>query len=381
MKTFEIGDIVAFNSHPYFPHPFEKPAVVISGESILTPPLMVIGEILIHRKGSYDPQDGTEIFQKDSKSCKCYWYNHDAHQFEESWFLDTQLKLIQAKEQVIDDVSLNFNVIFKTAALEVGKKKSAKSTKNGFESNTETFINSFVAPVMQVIQVKKTESKEPKYHEETGKPLRIVDKYQLKCKWYNPRAQKFSEKFLPINLIQRIPTYTQGILEYIQKAAENQLTYLVTDTNGNPVLFQIKTVFFLNGWYHYQGVDLIKNSFYAVQISPEKLLTNHIDPVILENWPKFTEEKELIPIADFLERNKSSKYIQVTYKSYHGEITTRTLSKWKIEDFKFPNVKSNLKDSDQFNLEPFLVAYCHLRDAERRFRLDKIRKVNVLNIP
>jgi len=377
MKTFEIGDIVAFNSHPYFPHPFEKTSVVISGESILTPPLMVIGEILIHRKGSYDPQDGVEIFQKGSKSCKCYWYNHDSHQFEESWFLESQLNLIQKKEEVQIDGLLHSNIIFKTAEIEVGKRKSALSTKNGFTSTTETHINSFVAPVMQVIQVKKAENKEPKYHEETGNPLRIVDKYQLKCKWYNPKAQKFSEKFLPINLVQRVPSYTQENLEYIHKSVENQSIYLITQENRTPILFQVKSVFFLNGWYYFKGYDFIKNSSHSVPIDPENLLSEVVDSVITERWPDFDESYELIYLTDFLKINKSKPYLQIQYESYHGEVTTRTISKWKIEDFKFPDAG----DPEKSIFVSHLVAYCHLRDAERRFRLDKIRKVNVLNIP
>lgn len=377
MIIFDIGDTVTFNSHPYFPHPFEKTSVVISGESTLTPPFMVIGEILVHRKGNYDPQDGAEIFKKDSISCKCYWYNHDAQQFEESWFLESQLKLIQKKEEVNNEELLCSKVIFKTAALEVGKKKSAKSTKNGFASTTETFINSFVAPVMQVIQVKKAENKEPKYHEETGKPLRIVDKYQVKCKWYNPRAQKFSEKFLPINLVQRVPSYTQENLEYIQKSVENQSTYLITQENRSPILFQVKSVFFLNGWYYFKGYDFIKNSSHSVPIDPENLLSEVVDSVITERWPDFDESNELIYLTDFLKINKSKPYLQIQYESYHGEVTTRTISKWKIEDFKLPNTG----DPEKSIFVSHLVAYCHLRDAERRFRLDKIRKVNVLNIP
>lgn len=376
MENFALGDIVAFKSHPYSSIQNSIFETVIAGESLSTPPLMVIGEILTHNRGSYDPKDGEEIYGKYSKSCKCIWFNHDQYQFEEVWLSEKQLKLIQKSEDISHEDLLHSNVIFKTASLETGKKKSPLSFKNGTETRVVNPILSFVAPIMQVISIKKAEEKDPKYDEKTGEPARITAKYLAKCKWFNPKGNKYSEKFLPLALLERVPVYGAELLEKISEMIRDLPTLHINEPNSEtPVLLQVSSSFCLNGRYYLQGFDLIRNKPHAFLINPDVDLPEIIKPTV-ESWPKF-ETNKLISKENILSAHISEyKYFRIKYASFHGEVTTRTVEGQSISDF---TIFKNSGDDEPQKIKHF-VGYCLLRNAERRFRLDRIQSIQVLNV-
>lgn len=377
MGNFVLGDIVAFKSHPYSSIQNSVFETLISGESFLAPPIMVIGEILTHNKGSYDSKDGEEIYGKGSKSCKCFWFNHDQCQFEEAWFSEKQLKLIQKSEVIGHEELLNSNVIFKTASLETGKKKLSLSSKNGIQTRVENYIMSFVAPTMQVISVKKTEVKDPKYDEKTGKETRITCTYLAKCKWFNPKGHKFSEKFMPIALLERAPVYGSEILEKISNLVNDQSTLYIKKLGiETPFLLQVNACFSLNGNYYLQGFELVRNKPDAFLVVPNVDLPDAISPII-EAWPKFNIHNEIISLEDFLIAHLGAySFFKIRYASFHGEVTIRTIEGHSLSDFI---VFKNIGNDEKQKIKHF-VGYCLLRNAVRHFRLDRIQSIQVLNV-
>ncbi|WP_163380150.1 WYL domain-containing protein [Cyclobacterium sp. SYSU L10401] len=377
MENFVLGDIVAFKSHPYSSIQNSVFETVIAGESLLTPPLMVIGEILMHNRGSYDPKDGEEIHKKGSKSCKCFWFNHDQYQFEDAWISEKQLKLIQKSEVVSQEDLLYSNVIFKTASLETGKKKSSLSSKNGVQTRVDNHILSFVAPTMQVISVKKAEEKDPKYDEKTGKQARITGKYLAKCKWFNPKGHKFSEKFMPLAVLERVPFYGSEILEKISELVKEQTTlHIIKSGDKIPILLQVSSSFCLNGKYYLQGFDLVRNKPDTFLVEPNIDFPEAISPIV-ESWPKFDSQNEIISIDEFLNAHFGDyKYFKIRYASFHGEVTSRTIEAKSISDYE---VFKNPGDTSKQSIKHF-VGHCLLRNAERRFRLERIQSIQVLNI-
>ncbi|WP_339904670.1 WYL domain-containing protein [uncultured Cyclobacterium sp.] len=377
MENFVLGDIVAFKSHPYSSIQNSVFETVIAGESLLTPPLMVIGEILMHTRGSYDPKDGVEIHKKGSKSCKCFWFNHDQLQFEEAWISEKQLKLIQKSEVISQEDLLYSNVIFKTASLETGKKKSSLSSKNGTQTRVDNYILSFVAPAMQVISVKKAEEKDPKYDEKTGQQARIIDQYLAKCKWFNPKSNKFSEKFIPLALLERLPVYGAEILEKISEMVNEQTTLQIKKSGTKiPILLQVSSSFCLNGSYYLQGIDLVKNKPDSFLIEPDTGLPDTVSP-ILESWPKFNNHNEIISVKDFISDYLGKyRFFKIRYGSFHGEVTNRTVEGKTISDFL---IFKNQEDKEKQEIKHF-VGHCLLRNAVRHFRLDRIQSIQVINI-
>jgi len=377
MSNFVLGDIVAFKTHPYSSIQNLVFKTLISGEPILTPPMMVIGEVLTHNIGSYDPNDGEEKYGKGTKSYKCFWFNHDQYQFEEAWFTEKQLKLVQKAMVISHEGLLNSNVIFKTASLESGKQRFSLSSKNGVQTRVENFIMSFVAPTMQVTSVKKAEGKDPRYDERTGKETRISCRYVAKCKWFNPKGHKFSEKFLPIALLERTPVYKSETLERISNLIKEQSTlYIKKSDTEIPFLLEISSCFSLNGHYYLQGFDLVRNKPDAFLVDPNVDLPDAQIPII-EQWPKFDNHNEIISIEDFLNAHLGvHRFFKIKYVSFYGNITTRTIEGHSLSDFTV--LKNN--GSDEKQKFKHFVGFCFLRNAVRHFRLDRIQSIQVLNI-
>ncbi len=406
MSDFNIGDIVALNSHPYTD---SLTAVVITGEPQFIPPLMVVIEVLKEFKDLYDEKTSEEISKKGNAQCKCLWYSSKSHQFEEAWISSKLLKHVKyyylddSLESSLENSSIqnkNTNsleiseeniseknrkalygrlVLLKTYRIEGGKKKSSISIEsdpfNG--SKDKNIINpllSYVSPVMQIIQVleaKATDKKEPEFDQKTGERKRFISKWLVKCKWYNPN-DKLSEKLLPIECLELIPIVPYELLERVQEKIKEEGFYKYKKTVILP-----QKLYILNGFYFFKACDFILNKITDIEITSNTELMDAPSYYVFEAPVFDFENGEALPddyfisqYVDFVGKGISTKaYLRIKYQSRTGKISNRTL-----KDYVLVNIEEGTKQV------AYLRGYCMTRKAIRNFRIDRIEKMQVLII-
>ncbi|WP_312296581.1 hypothetical protein [Chryseobacterium sp.] len=130
MESFSTGDFVCLKNHPYFE---DNSFIKIASNANMTPPIMVIGEIL--NKNEYNSLSDKAV----GKQFKCYYYSHKEGKFHNTWFKEDQVKkldsintyldlekLISIEDYEIDDLKktyLNNLVCLKNVDFELNKKK------------------------------------------------------------------------------------------------------------------------------------------------------------------------------------------------------------------------------------------------------------------
>ena len=100
-----IGSIVVLHSHPYKQ---DVQNVLISGDSQLLSPLMVVIETLEETKDQHDERTGLLQTKKGSAQCKCIWFSGKTHLFEEQWINSELLVIIDSNEIT----SINYDEIY-----------------------------------------------------------------------------------------------------------------------------------------------------------------------------------------------------------------------------------------------------------------------------
>lgn len=158
-KIFSIGDIVTLKSHPYI---LDNTSVIVSGDQLSLPPLMIITEI---GKSSYRSAEK----KHDTYKYDCIWFSPKSFKFESAEVYEDQLKLIQKAKPVIEAESLErgLKANFKTVSFELGKKKSVlsyddNSVGNGAPNTAINALLAFLPPVLQCLSPEPYKSKHPK---------------------------------------------------------------------------------------------------------------------------------------------------------------------------------------------------------------------------
>jgi hypothetical protein len=383
MESFKIGDIVSSNQHPYF-ETYQKS--IISGEHLMTPPMMVVVEVLLILKNEHSEESGEKILEEGMANCKCIWFSSKTYQFEDHWFYSNQLKHIKEKKRNSDEIELKVGatVSLKTIKLELKKKKSSLSVEHSYNESKDkksiTSLLSFVSPVMQVLQIKKTESKEIKFDMKSGKQKRFYPKTEVKCKWFNPSADKFTEKFLPLEVLLVLPMIGNKKIDEINMVIYNR-GILVTEQT----LFRPSAIYFRSGFYLLSGFDFIKNKSIDIPISDDFVVKTEKDLYV-----KIAPDFKLIPshrgkewsekssIDSLLKDSVSNRYFTtIKYKNREEKLTTRTVS-----DIKLHSTLERLETATETTLVEvlYLEAYCHLRETIRYFKVDRVISIKQLNL-
>jgi len=387
-NEINIGDIVTLNSHPFFQ---SVQAVIISGESQLLPPLMVVLEFLKETKDQYDEKTGDEQTKKGNAQCKCMWYSHKTHQFEEAWLTSKSLKLIKAnpisltKNDLFQESTSFKSVSLKTIDLEMGKLKSSLSK----DENNQTIINepksiinpllSFVSPIMEILQVTevKDSDKEPQYDTKTGKQKRYFSKWSVKCKWFNPSGDKFSEKFLPIDALQVIEAVNEEALKELNKAIDSDQFILIDKAVTNSVkqsIIKPLSIVFRSGQYYLIGYDYCLNKKLEIKIP--------FQPTIVEEYfhdsaPSFTYLREANTtksvtdeIKECIEKGLQEQCIlRVKYMNKADRVTYKTMTNYSV-------LSAKETEKDIFYLTGQSISH----KEERTLRLDRILSIQTLNL-
>lgn len=392
MNTVKLGHLYSLKNHPYDADIID---VQIAGYAAMSPPILVISEIL-NSPTEYDSDSG----EVKPKQVRAIYYSHKSHKFENYWFDIKQLKSLIANQCVETDLHnngeintlvdkasiLEYNketsileikkkfvgnqVILKSCDYELGKKKISESINNSKKSKTINSHLDFLPPVLTVIDVKKNEEKN-NYNPKTGNLRKISSVFILKCKWYNPMSGGFSEDFIPIDTIQIIePTNILSSISHLINnktfIKQNSSNALVLESSEvlNHTYIQILSISFNHYKYIIEYFDFFRQKKSYIDLSTIIIGSNHIslDDLILTSIPKYDDQsKKILNVEDFV--FTPGNYYRITYKDMHERITKRIIY-----------VKLFVKKT-------IVVADCLLRDgSERHFRIkDAILRIEKLN--
>ena len=386
MDKLNIGDLVSLKSHPFN----------IFNESLIgafvdnTPPIMVISEVL--KSNSYDTES-EEVDTETNKVKKlpnqylCYFYSSKTSSFEKHWFKQNEIKKIDSdietnQEKVTkteDKVSLlnkykDNLVVLKSADLELSKKKTTWSrTKEEDINKTQAFLE-FLPPVMTVIDVVENQNfNKDRVNPKNGEIKRESCKFLLKCKWFNPIKQTFSEEIIPYKILQLVE-FNSNKIEVIERGINTKNVFQLIEKDLNISLENSRYSF--NKYIIELKEVVIQN--HLMKIFYKNLINNKIESKIIENLEIIDSEKEFKQFVDSEFPNYSNseynnplklewqkdKFYKIDYLDKKGKFTTRIITNCKVEEFETEDDEKDVK---------FVIANCLLRDGKiRHFRLSNI---------
>jgi hypothetical protein len=236
---FNLGDIVTIKSNPIL----EKNRNSLQGieKLVFVPPFMIITEIIKEKP-------------KNKFKLKCLYYSHKQARFVDGYFdseviislslseLRKSAKILNDKKHLEDQLNkkdeLNLSDKDKEEIKEINKTiKTKKATLEKWESwfpkdsskkiseiveNLGSLVvvfktlfledafkdtslirqGQFLSPFMTIKAIEMEKGDNNIYDKQSGKVIREVSLYKIKCMWYNPIDCKFSEEwFIPEALI------------------------------------------------------------------------------------------------------------------------------------------------------------------------------------
>lgn len=335
--------------------------------------------------------------------CKCVWFSPKDHQFANAWINADFLKIIKIPSSIepIFDISVaDYFVELKTNSLEHSKKRSTFKYSNDTDTSIITADLSYVSPVMQIISYTARENiKRNKIENENSE--REQSEYIVKCKYYNGYADKMSEVELPIDALKIVRQPEANIMQNIQQAILNKkyalITYFIsvnsvstrlTSSKSRKIKIELSKIlikpqkifnrtcrFYLTGYDFYHNINIDVN---ILNIDSIKV----IDSYFSERLPIFDNSKgkltiELISktkIENLIKKIGKKRFLYITYEDQYSNHSKRTLKDYSlVEGFEIDSLGIKKEYS-------YLKAYCCLRQAERFFRIERIRELKVLEI-
>lgn len=404
MESFTLGEIVTLNNHPYYSL---NSKILITADATMTPPLMVVIEVLNDYKTKFYFDEKTAIKGTNSSMVKCVFYSNKTHKYESNWFLINQIKkidyenvlekdqnsslensIILKKESDINEL-INKNVILKSWEIELGKKKSSFSydSYSNKNSNKITSYLCFLPPVMIIIGSKKLdESKETNFDKKTGETKRIFSKILLKCKWFNPLTNTFSEDFFTPESLDFVKEPDIELIKGIQNFIRLKSYFKFNNprlsdyNNGNTIGLPLK-ISFNHCYYQLEYFDFLTNKNEMIKLTDFKIeMFKSIVFYSKEYAPFYGSLSTAKKIKQFLKEEiekpkKSDKIFRIKYKSKKGIPSTRTISKCEFLDLRLDDEI----DSDS-KKNKYIKAKCFMREGkERHFRFKGIKKIEILD--
>jgi hypothetical protein len=388
LADFAIGSIVTFCTHPFFGES-DKDSILISGDPSTLPPLMVIVETNKEVKSVFDENSGMEIINKGSFQCKVQWYASESSSFEEAWVSSTLLKTINSSSDTEKSNKQEYKygsiVVFKTAQIEVAKKKASlkqNGTLHEDRNKSITGILSFTSPVMQVIGVVQSDNKKV-YDQKTGQLKKQSAKELIKCKYYNPKGNKLSEVVFAKEALLHIESVPQDVINFLERVIEKGgfLKTVSENNNFKQTIIKPQSIFYKLGSYFLEAKDYLQNKLIEVLIGPNRedqfgeLLDDFQQLPIFETYG---QELRITPIRkETVSKLSQSVFWRIKYRDSNDNITTRTV--YQPEYFHTTEIDPD--DEDNIIQIDYLKAKCILRNhQERFFRIDRIQRIEVLEI-
>lgn len=369
MPKFVIGDVVTLQTHPFCA---ETNNIVISGEYLMIPPLMVIVEVIDSSLRSQE--------KNLEDKYKCIWFSSKKNQFEESYLLESDLKNVKFEKKEQSIIKSGDLVCLCTLPIELGKERSFLNKEtNASSSQVKSSVSallSFISPIMSVVSIIYYDSTKDK---KTAPGLRKYKRYPekvAKCKWFDAIGEKFSEYLIPLETLMLIPPPPSKLLALLDQAITEKLILKLENTIIRPIQISNRS-----GSYHLSFFDYIS---YKNQNLP---IENIIEPKPIKNpykahAPIFKKRgksgKKILKLTTSIETilvnavsRRKKNYIFIKYRDKYNNFTNRTISKYEI-----------IKGVDEFtgDIIEYLKGYCHLRQADRNFKIKSILEVSELDI-
>lgn len=376
----KIGDIVSFKSH-YLKGNKEllDSELFIGGDDKSISPLMFITELLKETKSKYHEETGEEIISKESWNCKVVWFDSKSYTFKETRINSKYLHLI--KEASFNKIAIGSNVILKTNAFEI-KKQRINTLKNDSGSTIKlSSLLSYSAPEMIVTGTKKSNPKKPLKDQITGDQIRYYPTQLLKCKYFNPIGNKYSEELLPAECLNKAD-YDESKINELIDIKNKDLIVLIEDS-----LYKVKNLIYLHGIYKTELTDFINQEVTSFIFNEIKIKeTFNFDDLIAEKLAPIWNGETYLSISDFLKDRFDKKgpqfvgkYFFIEYKNRKGKFTQRFIYVDKILNPQKEKENNKKKDQEK-KVNLFVKAYCFLRKDERTFNFNDDRLLSIHSV-
>lgn len=367
MPKFVVGDIVTILSHPFT---VETTDVVISGEYQMIPPLMAVSEIIDHSKDSPRVPD----------KYKCIWFSTKENQFKESYFSEGDLKSLPFAKDEENVIEINTLVALISSPIELSKRRSFLNRETQQQvtksSNSIAGMLTFISPVMTVLEIRDFDPENDKKVSPDIRAKKIYPAQVAKCKWFDAVSEKFSECWIGLACLTALPPIPNILLALIAQVIKDR-SYVKTSTT----VIRPEQISNRSGHYYLSCFD------YVLYLNQTIALKDIIDPVVITNpfkdyAPLFKKLgrgvkvlKLVIDVEQLIEQTISGKkknYLTIKYHDNYNNFTTRTISNYEF--IMGPDEEDLLGDQIKY-----VRAYCHLRQADRNFKVRSITEVSVLD--
>jgi len=372
-KLFNIGDIVALVTHPYFQ---AGTNIIISGDHMILSPLMVIREV---HKSSFTFAGSKSHTYK----YLCTWFSTRANEFIEKDIDEADLKLISKCETTLNKNLLRRGqkVCFKTNSVELGKKKSSLSHDDtslsaGLGNTMITSLLTYLSPVLQIVDYEPHKSKH-KLTDKASVEIRKVASIDVTVNYFDPTQDKIREVTLPLELLESIVEIDEKTLKIINLAIQVTRHFHIKNAKRETII-KPRQLAYRCGQYFVRGYDLLSNRVEEIPLDGTSTIKTTKKPVVAtapkfdiatnpaSATPKFIEGEITTAISIAL---VAKSYIRIKYKNRNEKITHRT-----IKNYELIQVKEGKMDVT------YLVGHCLLRHDKRSFRLDRIQNVEQLSL-
>lgn len=377
---FNLGTIVSLKSNGLLPLSTFN-FLSLGGNENFTTPLMVVVEILKNNLTDLDDETGDlKSLIKGQNKYKCIYFSNRSMKFEENWFVQNELDIYGDDTLELhnspnaSDIVWGKTVRFKTVDEEAKKSKSFNESEN--KKGAKPLVT-FIAPAMQVVGFASPEKKEQSLDPNTGKPKREYPTKMVKCKFFNTEADKFSEQILPIECLQFINnSAVDNLLKDISKIIKEKSLALINTTNGK-YFGKSNSVHVYSGRYQLSFYnELIKKQEF---VWLDEVIGFHV--VDFKNsmyFPGINDGSENVTsIFEFLESKKideiEGKHFKITYCNLKEQRVSRYITVLQ------KRVGTDQSESSTEIKNYYLKSYCHLREASRDFRSDRILSIRTIN--
>lgn len=345
----------------------------IGGNENFVTPLMVVVETVFKTTSEIDEETG-EITSnlKGANKYKCTYFSNRGMKLEENWFFANELQTYGGSTESFHnsinskDLKWGDTVRFKTVDEEA---KKTKSFSNGDNQKRIKPLMTFTSPAMQIIGFANSDSKEPLIDSYTGKKKREKTKKLVKCKFFNVEADKFSEQLIPIECLQKIDNSKMDeLFAEISRIIEGE-DYIIVKDNDSKYFGRPMTVNVYSGRYQLVFYnELIKRNEFIWMDLIQSL--QEVDITDGEYYPGIhPSTNNLVTVYEFLQGVEEIKgcHFKITYKNLKEQIVSRFIT---VKEISKPFAAGD--ESEQYF---YIKSHCHLRNAEREFRSDRILSI------
>lgn len=376
--TFNLGTIVTLKSNG-LKYLANYKFLSLGGNENFTTPLMVVVEILLNNNPEIDEESGeVKSTSKSQNKYKGMYFSNKSMKFEENWFAETELEVYGKElEQLhelpnLSNIKWGETVRFKTVDEEAKKSKSFNEEEN--KKGSKPLIT-FIAPAMQVVGFAQPEKKDQALDPNTGKPKREYPSKMVKCKFFNTESDKFSEQLVPIECLQYIDNRNleQKLEEISAIKLQKSLTLIKTIDNqyfGSPNAVHVFSGRYQLSFYN----ELSKKTTFIWIDEIEKI--DEVDFAESKYYPGINDGTgELTSISDFINSVKeviTGQHFKITYCNLKEQRVSRYVTIKKLGN--------ELEDKESIPAKNYfyMKSYCHLREADRDFRSDRILSIRTI---